>query len=724
MYATLLLPMALATAVQAVPEKPLEAVVSVASRSAQPAREVAGTVSLVERDRMDQTLVQDLADAVRYEPGVSAPEDAGRFGIQGFAIRGLSGNRVGMEIDGVPVADGFAIGHYLSNASRGAIETAFLSRMEILRGPASTLYGSDALAGVVSMRTWTPEELLAGVRGDIGVRLETNALTRDGSVAASGLSAFRGGPFELLAGLVRRSGEERENRPREGGLASNPAERDERSELLKLGFDAGGAGRYGLMFDQAHERVQTDYRSLVHGSGQYASTNRILGDDRFGRTRASLDALYTPGLTGFEDLRVNVYGQRSRSGQNTRQWRDAVAPRTPPSFRDRLFVLKTQAVGVDVQAEGRFEGFGAKHWQVYGIELSQTRLSELRDAIETNLITGAQTNLIAGERYPVRDFPDSTATEFGAFWQDEIRPGDGALTLIPGIRYERYRVQARTDAIFVADNPGLTPVNLSESQFTPKFGLRHELNHTTQVFAQYAFGFRAPPVSDVNIGFTIPSFNYMAIPNPDLRPERSRGLELGLRYAGEFASLEVVGFDNHYRDLIESRVSLGVNAAGTLVFQSQNRDRAHILGIELRGEASLPWAGFALNGALAWTRGTDETRDLPLNSVEPGKLTLGLSYDSLSGRHRIELVANAVQAKQRVDDSAGTLFRAPGYATLDAYWRIALAERVQLDLGAFNLGDRRYWLWSGVRGLPENAREIDLYTQPGRQFGATVRYTW
>ena len=70
------------------------------------------------------------------------------------------------------------------------------------------------------------------------------------------------------------------------------------------------------------------------------------------------------------------------------------------------------------------------------------------------------------------------------------------------------------------------------------------------------------------------------------------------------------------------------------------------------------------------------------------------------------------------------VFRTPGYATLDAYWRIQVADRLQVDIGAFNLTDRRYWLWSGVRGLPADAREIDLYTQPGRQFGANVRYAW
>ena len=723
MIIPLLLPLALAAALDTPPEKRFDAVVSVASRSAQPAREVAGTVSLIERERMDQTLVQDLADAVRYEPGVSAPEDAARFGIQGFSIRGLSGNRVGIEIDGVPVADGFAIGSF-SNASRGAIETAFLSRMEILRGPASTLYGSDALAGVVSMRTLAPEDLLSA-QGDIGLRAETNALSRDGSVTATGVSAWRGGAFEVLAGVVRRQGEERENLPRDGGLKSNPADRDERSEMLKFGYDGAGIGRYQLMLDRTDETVDSQIDSLVGGPGQYATTTEMLGADQFERERLSLGGDWTFNVAGLDSLSTTVYSQRSRTEQRTLQTRAAVAPRTPQTLRDRSFLFKTDSTGLDVQAEARFDALGARHWQVYGIEYSRTDLNELRDALETNLATGQITNVLIGERFPVRDFPPSTATEFGAFWQDEIRPGDGALAIIPGLRYERFRVDSKVDAIYLADNPDVTPADLSESQFTPKLGLRYEIIHGMQLFGQYALGFRAPPVSDVNLGFNIPAFNYVAIPNPELKPEHSQGFEIGARMSGEFGSFELALFDNHYRDLIESRANLGRDpVSGALVFQSINRDRAHIYGAELRGEVSLPWDGFAVNGALAWTRGDDTARDVPLNSVDPAKLSMGLSYDSLSGRHRLELVATAVSAKSRVDDSTVDVFRTPGYATLDAYWRIQIADRLQIDIGAFNLTDRRYWLWSGVKGLPADAREIDLYTQPGRQFGASVRYVW
>ena len=479
------------------------------------------------------------------------------------------------------------------------------------------------------------------------------------------------------------------------------------------------------MLDRSFARVETDVQSLVRGPGQYASTTALLGDDRFDRERLSLNGQWDFQSPGLDQLSLTVYQQRSRTDQGTLQTREAVPPRTPPSLRDRSFLFKTDAVGMDLQGEGRFDALGARHWQVYGIEYASTELSELRDARETNLTTGVISNVLIGERFPVRDFPPSQVHELGLFWQDEIRPGNGALALIPGLRYERYRVRARNDAIFAEDNPGLVPVNLSESQLTPKLGLRYELSAHTQLFAQYALGFRAPPVSDVNIGFTIPAFNYVAIPNPELKPEHSRGVELGLRSSGEFGVFELVGFDNHYRDLIDSRVNLGRDPnSGALVFQSINRARAHIYGVELRGESALPWEGLALSGALSWTRGVDSARGEPLNSVEPAKLTLGLSYETVDGRQRLELVATAVSAKRRIDSSTVDPFRTPGYATLDAYWRIQVADRLTLDLGAFNLTDRRYWLWSGVRGLPASAREIDLYTQPGRQFGASVRYAW
>src|SRR5690606_4536780 len=108
-------------------------VVVVASKAAEPAAQVVGTVSSLDRETIERRQVQTIADLVRYEPGVDALGDVSRFGWQGFSVRGLDGNRVGMEIDGVPLAEGFSVGQFAA-AGRDLVDIAAVQRVEILRG--------------------------------------------------------------------------------------------------------------------------------------------------------------------------------------------------------------------------------------------------------------------------------------------------------------------------------------------------------------------------------------------------------------------------------------------------------------------------------------------------------------------------------------------------------------------------------------------------------------
>src|SRR3546814_10953320 len=84
----------------------------------------------------------------------------------------LEGNRVRIVVDGVPLADAYSIGQFAS-AGRDLVDLEAVERVEIQRGPASTLYGSDALAGVVAFRTLDPQALLLRGAGGryLGLRL-------------------------------------------------------------------------------------------------------------------------------------------------------------------------------------------------------------------------------------------------------------------------------------------------------------------------------------------------------------------------------------------------------------------------------------------------------------------------------------------------------------------------------------------------------------------------
>src|SRR5690606_26287386 len=142
---------------------------------------------------------------------------------------------------------------------------------------------------------------------------------------------------------------------------------------------------------------------------------------------------------------------------------------------------------------------------------------------------------------------------------------------------------------------------------------------------------------DVSIVLVLPVFNYEGRANPDLRPDRSEGLELGWRYVGSALRASASVYEDGYRDLIHSRANLGIApVTRALVFQSVNPDRARIRGIEGDLRWHLPWTdpdlagGWQLRGAVAWARGDDTRRDRPLNSIDPPRASLGLRYEAAS----------------------------------------------------------------------------------------------
>jgi hemoglobin/transferrin/lactoferrin receptor protein len=373
---------------------------------------------------------------------------------------------------------------------------------------------------------------------------------------------------------------------------------------------------------------------------------------------------------------------------------------------------------------------GGPHRLTGGLEFAETRVVERRDGLQTNLTTGATTSTILGESLPVRDFPVTLIREAGVYLQDEWRPGDGRWSLIPALRADWYRLEPSVDATYAEDNPDSPPVAIDQGSLSPKLGIRWRVREDVALFLQYAHGFRSPPFDDVNIGLDLPQFNVRAIPNPDLEPERSDSLEVGLRFSGAAASGTLSVYGSRYRDFIESRVNIGVDAdTGTTLFQSRNIASARIYGAEAAlaldfGAWSPALADWTGRIAFAWTEGEDTVRDVPLNSIDPPRGLLGLRYETPSGRLGIGLDLTRVAAKHDVDETAAPLFKPDGYTVADLKLQWRWSDRVTLDLGLFNLTDRVYYEWSTVRGRVAGDPLLPLYREPGRNVAVTLSATF
>ncbi len=706
----------------------LDREVVVATLAARAIADVPNTVDVIDRNTMDERLIRDLKDLFRYEPGISVTSGFGRFGLGDIRIRGLGGNRVLIQTDGIPVSDAFSIGSF-SNANRNFVDLDTLKQVEVLRGPGSALYGSDALGGVVSFRTKDPEDYLSDTeRSHVGVKLgyesDWNGLFGGATLAGAG------DRWSWLVAAGHRQGEAQENfgdREVDGALrtAPNPQERDGRSLLAKLVYAPSGTQRFRLTVEGNEDASDTDVRSSLGFSALTGATVTALsGNDHQTRARVSfeheIDALGAPWA---DALRWSVYRQDSATTQYTDEFRTTAA--NVRQRRQRAFDFDQRLYGIDALASLDFSIGSVRHALSYGLEIARTESRQKRDGLATNLATGVSTPVISPDTFPVRDFPNSRSTTAAVFVQDEILFADGALRLVPALRIDRYSLRPDIDAIFAADNPGVAAVDLDETSIAPKLGAVWSFAPDWSLFAGYARGFRAPPYADVNIGFTNLAFGYTAIANPDLKPETSDGFEAGIRYAGDALWFGLSVYDNRYRDFIESLSFVGIDNQGLQVFQSRNVADARIRGVELKagvnfGSFSDALTGWSLRGAVAYAHGQDRSADRPLDTVDPLRGSLGLAF--ARERWGAELAGSFAERKRRV--SAAGLYQPAGYGVLDllAHWWFAPGARV--NLGVFNLGDKRYTDWADVPGVAATSATLDRYTRAGRSLSLSIAVDW
>lgn len=700
----------------------LERVVVVASRVPEPLRRAAAAATVVERDALDAAGAVGLPDLAERVPGLAVPVDPARFGAQGINLRGLDGNRVVLLLDGIPQPEGFGVGGF-SLAGRDAYSLSIIDRIEVLRGPASTVHGSKALAGVVAATTRDPGDAFApgeaGLAG--GARLggdsRSDTLWQSGHVAGSHASGW-----QWLAAAGRLRGHEADNRTWRPQDVPNPADVGRDALLLKLVRDAGEGRRWTWTLEGDEGRRETDVRSQVRGPGRYATTTALSGDDRQRRARASLALGWTPG-GAVERVDATAWLQHLATDQRTVQDRDPDRATPFRSRRERRFVYDRTGHGLSLVAQ---LPRGA-HRVVAGLDIARLRHVERREGREVNLATGASSHVILGEVLPLRDFPISEVDEVGAFAQDDWTLGED-WSLVAGLRGEWLRTRALDDALWREDNPGVPLASATDHSVAPKLGLRWSRGDAT-AWLQFAVGHRAPPFSDLNLGLNLPALGYVALPNPDLRPERSTGWELGLRLDDGTSLLALTLFDNRYRDLIESRAALGANADGDLVFQSLNRERARIRGAELEAAIALDrftpaLEDWRLSAVAAWAQGRDTGRDRVLESVMPPSLALRLGWDAPDGAWGAGLGWRGTRAPATDAALAAARFVPPGWSTwdADAWWRLGAHARLQLGLR--NLADRRYWRWEALRGVTPTAADLGRWTEPGRSVQLQLLLDW
>ena len=710
-----------------------EIITVVGSRTERSLDQVAATVSVIDAAQIEEEMARDIADLIRFEPGVAVSGTGSRFGLGGFNIRGIEGNRVLTIVDGIRVADEFSFGPFLS-ARRDYVDVDSLARAEIARGPISSLYGSDALGGVVAFTTKSPRDYLKDNNTHIGVKAGYSSV--DSSTVGTFTAAAGNNRTSLLLLYTARRGDETETAGGISGFGPSREEADPQSVdvnniVAKLSWNIADSHNLTFSIDSYENTTETkvfsDYGTISRGT----LVNTRDADDEKQRDRYSINYSYDGDFTLFDRASITVYSQESETTQVTTELR------TPPSrinqIRTRESIFDQEINGAIAQADKLFSVGKTSHLLIYGVDYYETDNESLRDGGTVDAAAGNP--VFEFFPLPTRDFPPTEVTQLAFFIQDEIELLNGRLLISPGIRYDDFDADATADAIYLSGNPGSpAPVDFDDDEVTAKIGAVYRFNEKYSIYARYSEGFRAPPYDDVNVGFTNFIGGYKTISNPNLVSETSEGWELGLRIQGDLGFVAINAYSNDYDDFIESLAispqfapTFGIDPSdGLLTFQSINVDEVEIEGIELSalidlGAANPSLEGFSFKAAIAYADGENKTNEEPLNSVEPLTAVFGLGYDSPDDRWGANLVWTLVEGKDDSDiDANNPRIATSGYGLLDLFGYYRFNDKTSINIGVFNLSDKDYLRWADTISIGADASR--RFTQSGVNASVTLRF--
>lgn len=705
-------------------EDEIEELIVNATRLPRVVEDIAGTASVVTAEDIEREMAEDLDDLIRFHPGVSV-NTAFRGGNEGFTIRGIGGNRVLTIIDGVRSNDIYQAGP--STYGRDNIDTDQIKSLELLRGPASVLYGADAIGGAVILTSKEPADYLDS--GQSAINLATSAADANDLYRGGFRVVLRSGSLSMLTQFTGRKFAEQDVN---GSGQLNPQDGGSDSSLIQAYWDVSPKHQLRLSIDRFVENVETQLDSELDLT-VYSSH----GEDDTTRQRFGLRYTWQTDLTLIDDLEVDFSSQDTDATQYTEQSRTSysfINPRDPRTYGGTSAIRKstlgfnqqTSTIGLNLRKT--ITASSTTHSFAYGANRETTDTTRPRNRCEENLVRGQTSCRISEypfappEVFPNKTIPDTSTTRYGIYLQDEIAFGRNGLTLIPGLRYDRYRMKATPDQTLDGTGQvseyGFPIRSIDNGALSLNLGILYDINETWSYYGQYAEGYRPPNFAEANQSFVNLGFQYATVPNPELTAETSRSVELGLRASFPNSDLSVSVYRNEYEDFIENAF---VGARGSIsLFQNQNVASVEIQGIEANSlyVVNEQWR---TRIALAYARGNNQSESTPLDSVEPLTLIGGLRFDAASDRWGGEMLLSLVGKKDRV--SSPDRVTAKGYQVVDVIGYLNFSESLRLRIGIFNVLDERYARWTNISGLSaESTSAIDNAHQPGTNLRVGLQY--
>jgi outer membrane receptor for ferrienterochelin and colicin len=491
---------------------------------------VSAALTLVHEDKIQSSKL--TTDSLAMEPGIFLQQTTPG---QGAAIvRGLKGSEVLHLVDGFRLNNAIfrnAPTQYLALVAPGAVE-----RIEVVRGAPASLYGSDAVGGVVQVLSRIPSFDHAGSRGSAYLAVDTADL---GKIVRASYEAGN----QSLAGLISGEYLDTGNRRVGGGQRVAPSAYDAKGARIAISAtpDESSSWLFDLQYARQPSTPRTD--ELVSGFGQTEPSSE--------------EFFFSPNERQFAHLRHTRNGWLwSADWTFDAGWQRIVDDRVTRNFGSQVRRHEENSsdlFGLTISAAKDMDGGS---W-IVGVDYYHDSVDSER--IEED-VTSRQTQSVLPR------FPDGSTVDHLAVYGNVLRNLGNGHSISGGLR-------------FSAIETDIGVSSTDEDDISADIGWLYDITARTQLTVNVGYGFRAPNAFDLGTLGERPG-NRFNIPNPNLESEHITQFDIGLRHHREDLDVELTLFNLHYTDRIASVLTGAVTMDGRDIVQSQNVSSADIRGVE------------------------------------------------------------------------------------------------------------------------------------------------
>lgn len=658
----------------------LEHVQVTATRSKKRDIDIAAAVTAVDEESILNLAPDVIAEMLRGQPGTFFQQTTPGQGIP--IIRGLKGSQVLHLVDGMRMNNAFF--RSAPNQYLGLVDSYATQRMEVVRGSQGTLYGADAMGGVVNILTpepayddadWQQESRLYGSYDAVDNGWILNARTQGGR---KGWGFTGGATYQ-------------DHSSRKSGSGELLVPSAYKSEAADLKFVIDTTERSSLMLAaQVMEQPSTPrYDELVPGFGQ--------------QEPSSEQYLFKPNRRSFIHSRFRYDGQSDWFDQvEVHLARQVITDNRLSQEYDSPIIVtennRSTLDGLTLQINSNFNSGVSLVWgaEYYTDAVDSRRFEQTEDS---------NTRTEVAARFPDGSTMDSAAVYFSGEWINTDK-----WTINAGLRYSWFDIWLPAD-----DNHDV--VRLKPSDLTGDIHAVYVLNPGLKLVANLGHGFRPPNIFDLAALGPRPG-NRFNIANTDLAPETDWSYDLGIKAETDSLELEVFAFYLDYKDKITSVFTGETTEDGRFIVRSENRNRVEIYGLE----AGLYWSikdDVRLFAVVNYTRGEEQNDNEPAvaaDRVPPLNGQLGLEY-FFNENWRVEPYLLFAGRQDRLsprdlEDPRINPLGTAGWGTLNILLDWQVTNSLQLGLRLENLTDKFY---------REHASGIDA---PGRNIGFWLNYNF